>query len=113
MVKRGPLLLDRQRQVRNDAAPRIIRVHGLARRKVSGVMDVGDAFAGHAGEGPVSLPVSLMPHEIVMLVAGLVLIVLTISVVLSFALRRISRLERRVGALEHHRPPSGGNLPSS
>jgi hypothetical protein len=69
----------------------------------------GEALAGHAGDaGPLA---SLMPHEIGMAIAGLVVIVLTLCVLLSLALRRISRLERRVTSIEDARLARGQTPP--
>jgi hypothetical protein len=63
-----------------------------------------EAFAGHAGEADMNPLASLMPHELGMLIAGLVIIVLALGVLFFLALRRLSRLERRVSLLEHNRP---------
>ncbi len=60
----------------------------------------GVAFAGHAGDTGMNALGSLMPHQIGIVIAGLVLIVLTLGVVLVLALRRISRLERRIASME-------------
>jgi hypothetical protein len=57
----------------------------------------GEALAGHAGEN--ALP-TLMPHEVGMLIAGLVVVVLALCVVLALALRHMFRLERRIVSLE-------------
>jgi hypothetical protein len=62
-----------------------------------------EALAGHAGETDMSSLASLMPHELGMLIAGLVVIVLALGVLLLLALRRLSRLERRMSLLEHAR----------
>jgi hypothetical protein len=62
-----------------------------------------EAFAGHAGEADMSSLASLMPHELGMLIAGLTVMMLALGVLLFLALRRLSRLERRVSLLEHPR----------
>jgi hypothetical protein len=60
----------------------------------------GLAFAGHAGGmGPGSM-LSLMPHEIVMLIAAMALIILILCLALAVTVRRLSRLERHLASME-------------
>jgi hypothetical protein len=70
----------------------------------------GEALAGHAGEN--ALP-TLMPHEVGMLIAGLVVVVLALCVVLALALRHMFRLERRVVSLEAARQATPSPTPRS
>lgn len=60
----------------------------------------GEALAGHAGEASETALPMLMPHEVGMLIACLVVVVLALCVVLALALRHMFRLERRVVSLE-------------
>ncbi len=69
---------------------------------------IDPAFAGHAGEASVGLP---MPHDIMSglaLVAGLALLLL---VLLSLTAWKVRRIERRLQRLEEQLSQIGDKLP--
>jgi cytochrome oxidase assembly protein ShyY1 len=57
----------------------------------------GLAYAGHAGELGAS---AMMPHELVGLVAVLILLVIALAVLAGLAIWRLLRVERRLRLLE-------------
>jgi hypothetical protein len=74
------------------------------------------ALAGHGDEAQsTSLP-QLMPHELGMLVAGLIVLILILCALLCLALYRIAGLKRRLASMTADRPtprtpPGPGSSP--